>query len=1590
MIFKTFDSKIDKWTAKIGIFGKSFKEFGTAVNDAIKSAIDNINNFDKNVGFWESLKSNLFSKKDNNKDWLKNSLGEIISQENIDTYIEQLDLDSAKERIIGVFNHEKLVNQNKKTWQDYFDTLDGDENYIKDLIKNTDDLSKLTGEDLVKANQQARASALAYNEAIKAQTFSAKAGKVALQALATAGNMLAGLLIAKTLQAAAAAIDNWIHRVGKANEAMDKAVGEYESAKSSLENVNAELEKQNKQLGELQSKGKLTYAEKGQLEELQAITQELLLQKDIEEKRAAEASKEAAAKAVDAYKKQYGRYGSTEEDLQEKLSHENFPLPEGADDVLGTTAAYIRTQELLEQSQKEFNEAAENGEDTTWLAEDVQNYIDTANDYRQALDKSISDLQEKRLALKDEYNKAIEKRDSGTEPLTSSEKEVIETYESIYDVMGMVYEYTANNAWKSMQIESVFNTEGIEKTKEELIGMVKAGTFDETTLQSYPKLSGALEQNKVSAGELRNELEALAKAEDNVQGHPIPIPTISSSVEQIAKQLEPQFAKLTEAYQSVFSAGDNGEPVFQPDAVDNSMLEGLRQSFAEIGEEIGVTFRPSLLNPFFDTLTDKAATAQQVQDAFRELATAYLYSTDTLAQLDGETAGAIEKQLEQMGVANANEIVTAALAEKELELAASKEYLARTSGELADATGSEIAQFGAQQVAAGQCSEALALFYLKKVLLNTAAISTSADVENVLTLANAAGVSTESLTNLAQAKAQFDLAVKSGNAFQLSGAYAAMQIAISKVKNDISNFKPVEVDLTKAAPLSKAQSAGAQAADAYLEAFEEELGNLKDLKDRGTLTEKEYLDQLKRLYEQYFKDKSDYLDQYQKYEHEYLQGMKSLYESVFGTITKEYGKKIDAANKSKDAAIDALEEQKDAAVDALEAERDARLDALESQKDALQEQADAIEEQIAQKQKLIDGIHDEIDAIRDANQERENEISLQQKKYELERAMNQRTALVYRDGSLQYQSDPAGIREKREEVKNAETEMEIFQKEKQVKAIEKEISLLEERKDLIQEQQDAIDKQMDAISEHYDALIEQTEQQYDGMIRQTEQYWDTILSGFEEYKNRYEELADMEAEAKAMADLKQLCEEMGVTVDQVLGMSDEAFQAFRNNYTKTLAEIYSGNAQMTESLAQLTGMKQSVEGVAAAISGGGTVTGPGTDGQGPDTGSGTTGCAVPLTGALDELKKKSDSVLGSGGENADGESQAAGSGVIGRFNRLGQEVKNVTGAIGGGTGENTDGETNDTDAESLNGSLSALGTAAQNILGEPEGDGVTGRFQTLSNILGEANEHVNGIYDGLQNLDGEEAECTITVHIETTGGLPAGLAGATGTSLDTMNLNSARYGSRFARQEGMARVTGDWGVRGGGSTLVGELGQELVVFPNGRFRTVGDNGAEFVDIPDGSIIFNHLQTKELLRKGYLVGRGKVSGSMPPLTDGAAKAHTVTLTDGTVLMPVQPDDQAWDVVKKWDAYVERTGASPDILTNSGLIRYRRQMDAYTGHVNTINSITNNRNLRPNINVGGIHISCPGITSQEVARQVGAALENMFSGLHNYADQYARIR
>ena len=62
-----------------------------------------------------------------------------------------------------------------------------------------------------------------------------------------------------------------------------------------------------------------------------------------------------------------------------------------------------------------------------------------------------------------------------------------------------------------------------------------------------------------------------------------------------------------------------------------------------------------------------------------------------------------------------------------------------------------------------------------------------------------------------------------------------------------------------------------------------------------------------------------------------------------------------------------------------------------------------------------------------------------------------------------------------------------------------------------------------------------------------------------------------------------------------------------------------------------------------------------------------------------------------------------------------------------------------------------------------------------------------------------------------------------------------------------------------GNTLMGELGPEMVV-SHGRYFVVGQNGPEMVNLAEDAIVFNHLQTEQLLR------HGKASGHAKPVTN----------------------------------------------------------------------------------------------------------------------------
>ena len=161
---------------------------------------------------------------------------------------------------------------------------------------------------------------------------------------------------------------------------------------------------------------------------------------------------------------------------------------------------------------------------------------------------------------------------------------------------------------------------------------------------------------------------------------------------------------------------------------------------------------------------------------------------------------------------------------------------------------------------------------------------------------------------------------------------------------------------------------------------------------------------------------------------------------------------------------------------------------------------------------------------------------------------------------------------------------------------------------------------------------------------------------------------------------------------------------------------------------------------------------------------------------------------------------------------------------------------------------------SQHIIDALMGNGITTVEQHLQNIVDilqktyelqvEANVDKNEVTSFIDWLKNTPISKTISFYASKVG--------------SWLGLDGDNEVNGTAHAYGTAHASGNWGLpKSEHNALVGELGQELVVDPySGKYYTVGDNGAEMVDLPKNAIIFNHKQTKDLLSHGYAVGRGK--------------------------------------------------------------------------------------------------------------------------------------
>ena len=192
-----------------------------------------------------------------------------------------------------------------------------------------------------------------------------------------------------------------------------------------------------------------------------------------------------------------------------------------------------------------------------------------------------------------------------------------------------------------------------------------------------------------------------------------------------------------------------------------------------------------------------------------------------------------------------------------------------------------------------------------------------------------------------------------------------------------------------------------------------------------------------------------------------------------------------------------------------------------------------------------------------------------------------------------------------------------------------------------------------------------------------------------------------------------------------------------------------------------------------------------------------------------------------------------------------EQLNNAIGGLDGKTVQAIAQALGISDVDSLRGVINSLDSKTVQAIAQAVGAGAVSSLQSAINGL--TGKTVNVV----ANIIGAGAK------------LLTGGGGVDGTA----HVNGTAFAGGTT---GKAFKQGSWGTKEAGVALGGELGAELLV-RNGRWYTIGEDGAEFFGYRKGDIIFNADQTREIFEKGKIThgnGRGRALAEGTAFSSGS--------------------------------------------------------------------------------------------------------------------------
>lgn len=274
------------------------------------------------------------------------------------------------------------------------------------------------------------------------------------------------------------------------------------------------------------------------------------------------------------FDKQFGDYEISEDAINKyqsdaDITGNNAILISDENDISAMIASYKQFNELLDEAYGSGSQ------------DDIDHFKSLTEDLEDSIFTTAQELQTQQDNISAYYESI---KNTPYEDLTTEQKEIVDTYNAISNAIALIYQQLDPNTWNSMQVDNIFSTDGIEKTKDELVAMAQSGELTPETIKGYTNLNNALGETTLSAQDLCDELYAIADAQGEVQGstsdNEPTVLNITKTVEQIDKQLKPALDSLGEAYKTIFEQPFNLENV---DTV--GIAKDLKDEFDELSEE---------------------------------------------------------------------------------------------------------------------------------------------------------------------------------------------------------------------------------------------------------------------------------------------------------------------------------------------------------------------------------------------------------------------------------------------------------------------------------------------------------------------------------------------------------------------------------------------------------------------------------------------------------------------------------------------------------------------------------------------------------------------------------------------------------------------------------------------------------------------------------------------------------------------------------------------------------------------------------------------------------------------------------------------